>query len=106
ISEGRVRYHADRITVRVSIDEALRAKVRSSVARARALRAELARPPVTENERRCRACSLAQPACRKEAVSQQIRRFVQSACCPYTRRVRRSTSSLQARVWAGVANGS
>lgn len=65
ISEGRVRYHADRITVRVSIDEALRAKVRSSVARARALRAELARPPVTENERRCRACSLA-PACLPE----------------------------------------
>jgi CRISP-associated protein Cas1 len=65
IAEGRVRYHADRVTVRVPIDAELRAKVRASVVRARELRVSIERPPVCENERLCVRCSLA-PVCLPE----------------------------------------
>jgi len=65
IDEGRVRYHADRVTVRVPIDGDLRAEVRDKVRRARTLRETVERPPVTEHERRCRTCSLA-PVCLPE----------------------------------------
>ncbi len=65
IEEGRVRYHADRVTVRVPLDDALRARVHASVERARGLRSAIERPPVTEDDRKCRACSLA-PACLPE----------------------------------------
>jgi CRISPR-associated protein Cas1 len=65
IDEARVRYHATKVTVRVPVDEALRAKVRGSVDRARALRDRVERPPVTENERLCARCSLA-PVCLPE----------------------------------------
>lgn len=65
VSEGRVRYHADRVTVRVDIDASLRRDVREAVARARLLRKELGRPPVTVHEGRCAACSLA-PVCLPE----------------------------------------
>jgi len=65
IDEARVRYHATKVTVRVSIDAALRAKVRTSVERGRALRDSIDRPPVTDNERLCAQCSLA-PVCLPE----------------------------------------
>ncbi|MBX3276052.1 MAG: type I-MYXAN CRISPR-associated endonuclease Cas1 [Sandaracinaceae bacterium] len=65
IEEGRVRYHADRVTVRVPLDDALRDRVRACIDRARLLRDSLDRPPVTEDDRKCRACSLA-PACLPE----------------------------------------
>lgn len=69
VPEARVRYHKDNVTVRVPVDEALRAEVRTAVARARALRQTLERPPVTENEKLCRRCSLA-PVCLPEEVRQ------------------------------------
>lgn len=65
IPEGRIRYHADNTLVRLPIDEALRADVHGAVARARALAAAGQRPPVTPDERRCPACSLA-PVCLPE----------------------------------------
>lgn len=65
IVEARVRYHADRVTVRVAIDDVLRGEVRAAVVRALELRQTVERPPVTSNERLCARCSLA-PACLPE----------------------------------------
>jgi len=65
VGEGRVRYHQDGHTVRVPIDEVLRERVGTTIARANQLRESLERPPVTTNERLCIRCSLA-PACLPE----------------------------------------
>lgn len=65
VPEGRVRYHADNVTVRVPIDDQLRADVRASIERARMLRESIERPPVTDNDRLCTRCSLA-PLCLPE----------------------------------------
>src|SRR5262249_35456611 len=67
IPEGRVRYHAGNVTVRVPIDEAARAELRHALAEARRLRTSLERPPVADNERLCVRCSLA-PVCLPEEV--------------------------------------
>ena len=69
IPEGRVRYHADGVTVRVPIDEAARADLHQAIATARQLRESTDRPPVTDNERLCVKCSLA-PVCLPEEVRQ------------------------------------
>lgn len=65
VPEARVRYHRDRVTVRVAIDQAMRRKVVDAIERARNLRDRLERPPVTSNENLCRRCSLA-PVCLPE----------------------------------------
>jgi CRISPR-associated protein Cas1 len=65
VPEARVRYHADNVTVRVPIDAAVRAELERAVARARALRAHVERPPVAENPNLCTHCSLA-PVCLPE----------------------------------------
>lgn len=65
VPEGRIRYHADGLTVRVPIDEALRAEVQRSIERARELMMQSERPPVAQNERLCARCSLA-PVCLPE----------------------------------------
>lgn len=65
VSEGRVRYHADNVTVRVSVDEEAREDLRRAVRRARELQASVERPPVAANERLCVKCSLA-PVCLPE----------------------------------------
>jgi CRISPR-associated protein Cas1 len=65
ISEGRVRYHADNVTVRVPLDDAARSFFEKSLARAKQLQTSVERPPVTENERLCVKCSLA-PVCLPE----------------------------------------
>ncbi|HOD96302.1 MAG TPA: type I-MYXAN CRISPR-associated endonuclease Cas1 [Candidatus Hydrogenedentes bacterium] len=65
ITEGRIRYHAENITVRLPLDDAARCKVNQAVARARELRSSLKRPAVTANERLCIRCSLA-PVCLPE----------------------------------------
>jgi CRISP-associated protein Cas1 len=67
IVEGRVRYHADNVMVPVPIDALLRRRVMDAVARANELRAQVERPPVTEDERRCERCSLAQVCLPEEA---------------------------------------
>jgi CRISPR-associated protein Cas1 len=67
ITEARVRYHATKVTVRVTVDDALRAELDAAVGRARALRESVERPPVAENERLCRSCSLAAVCLPEEA---------------------------------------
>ncbi|HEX3314876.1 MAG TPA: type I-MYXAN CRISPR-associated endonuclease Cas1, partial [Gemmataceae bacterium] len=70
IPEGRIRYHAANVTVRVAIDESARADLRAAIARARQLRETVDRPPIAENERLCKSCSLA-PVCLPEEVRHQ-----------------------------------
>lgn len=65
IPEGRIRYHADNVMVRVALDDAGRATVRAAIEQARQLRRSPHRPPVTDNERLCTNCSLA-PVCLPE----------------------------------------
>jgi len=65
VPEGRVRYHADNVLVRVPLDAAGRAAVQAAIAQARQLRQSPQRPPVAENERLCVRCSLA-PVCLPE----------------------------------------
>jgi CRISPR-associated protein Cas1 len=67
IPEGRIRYHAANVTVRVPIDDAARADLVATVAEARRLRESTDRPPVTDNPRLCEKCSLA-PVCLPEEV--------------------------------------
>lgn len=69
VSEARIHYHADNVTVRVPLDERARCDVRAAVERARELRRAIDRPPITENEKLCRRCSLA-PVCLPEEVRQ------------------------------------
>jgi CRISP-associated protein Cas1 len=69
VTEGRVRYHTDNVTVRVPIDVTVREELRAAIARARELRESVERPPVTDNERLCAKCSLA-PVCLPEEVRQ------------------------------------
>jgi CRISPR-associated protein Cas1 len=67
IPEGRIRYHAANVTVRVPIDDKARADLRNAIAEARQLRETLDRPPITDNPRLCEKCSLA-PVCLPEEV--------------------------------------
>jgi CRISPR-associated protein Cas1 len=69
IPEGRIRYHAANVTVRVPIDAAARAELKAAVEEARRLRDSTDRPPITENPRLCEKCSLA-PVCLPEEVRQ------------------------------------
>lgn len=65
ITEGRIRYHADNVLVKVPVNDAGRQWVEEAIAQARALRTSVERPPVTTNERLCARCSLA-PVCLPE----------------------------------------
>ncbi len=69
IVEGRIRYHAANITVRVPIDEQARNDLQLAIAEAHKLRESLDRPPVTDNPRQCERCSLA-PVCLPEEIRQ------------------------------------
>jgi CRISP-associated protein Cas1 len=69
VAEGRIRYHADNVTVRVPFDDSARAELAEAIATARRLRESTERPPVAENERLCVRCSLA-PVCLPEEVRQ------------------------------------
>jgi CRISPR-associated protein Cas1 len=65
VAEGRIRYHANRVTVRIPITDLAKADLAEAIAEARRLRESLERPPVAENERLCVRCSLA-PVCLPE----------------------------------------
>lgn len=65
VPEARVRYHADKVTAFVKVDDGARGELSHAVARARELRRTTDRPPVHENERMCVRCSLA-PVCLPE----------------------------------------
>lgn len=69
IPEGRIRYHAANVAVRVPIDDAARADLVKALAEARRLRESTDRPPIAENPRLCEKCSLA-PVCLPEEVRQ------------------------------------
>lgn len=70
IPEGRIRYHAANVTVRVPVDEAARSDLRQALDHARRLRESVERPPIADNERLCARCSLA-PVCLPEEVRQE-----------------------------------
>jgi CRISP-associated protein Cas1 len=65
VKEGRIRYHADNVLVKVPVDDAGREAVKAAIQQARSLKQSLYRPPVTDNERLCTRCSLA-PVCLPE----------------------------------------
>ncbi len=65
VSEGRIRYHADNVLVKVPLDDQGRQDVENAIQRARQIRQSSERPPVTSNERLCVRCSLA-PVCLPE----------------------------------------
>ena len=67
IPEGRIRYHAANVTVRVPIDDAARLMLLESINEAWQLRETIERPPITDNPRLCEKCSLA-PVCLPEEV--------------------------------------
>jgi len=67
VNEGRIRYHADNVMVRVPIDGTAWRLLSEAVSRARELQASVVRPPVTENERLCVNCSLASVCLPEEA---------------------------------------
>lgn len=69
VPEGRVRYHAANVTVRVPVDDRARADLDAALADARALRESVERPPIADNARLCERCSLA-PVCLPEEVRQ------------------------------------
>lgn len=65
VTEARIRYHTDNVTVVFPVDEAAVADLESAVRRARELEGFEQRPPVTNNEFLCKTCSLA-PVCLPE----------------------------------------
>ncbi|HEY9784288.1 MAG TPA: type I-MYXAN CRISPR-associated endonuclease Cas1 [Candidatus Obscuribacterales bacterium] len=65
VTQGRIRYHADNVTVTITLDEKGRADVLNAITDAMRLRESTDRPPVTENEKLCVRCSLA-PICLPE----------------------------------------
>ena len=65
VDEGRIRYHADNVLVRIPFDDEGKKAVTDAIALARQIRASTNRPPVTENERLCTRCSLS-PVCLPE----------------------------------------
>lgn len=69
IPEGRIRYHAANVAVRVPIDEKARSDLAAAISDARRLRESTDRPPITDNPRLCEKCSLA-PVCLPEEVRQ------------------------------------
>jgi CRISP-associated protein Cas1 len=69
IPEGRIRYHAANVTVRVPLDDAARADLTQAIDHARRLRESVERPPIADNDRLCARCSLA-PVCLPEEVRQ------------------------------------
>lgn len=65
VTEARIRYHRDNVTVRLPVLQGDRGEVFDAVERARALARSPERPPVASNERLCVHCSLA-PVCLPE----------------------------------------
>jgi CRISPR-associated protein Cas1 len=65
IPEGRIRYHADNVMVKIPLDDEGKNMVIQAIETARKLQLSSHRPPVTNNERLCSNCSLA-PVCLPE----------------------------------------
>ncbi len=99
VREGRIRYHADNVTLRLPVDDQLRADVSRAVARARVLRTSTDRPPITDNDRLCARCSLA-PVCLPEEARLAANPQTRPACYlpQHPRGTTVHVSSNQARV--------
>lgn len=67
VPEGRIRYHAVNVTLRVAIDDQAKADLADALKKIRLLRESVERPPVTDNPALCEKCSLA-PVCLPEEV--------------------------------------
>ena len=67
IPEGRIRYHAANVTVRVPIDDQACSDLVAAIDTAHRLRESVERPPIAVNDRLCARCSLA-PVCLPEEV--------------------------------------
>ena len=65
VTEGRIRYHADNVLIRLPFDDNGKKLVENAIAEARQIRTSIQRPPVVENERLCTSCSLS-PVCLPE----------------------------------------
>jgi len=65
VPQARVRYHRDNVTAFIEIDAQARTDLQQAIERARELRRNTQRPPITENEILCKTCSLA-PVCLPE----------------------------------------
>jgi CRISPR-associated protein Cas1 len=65
IEEGRVKYRRDNVLVKLQLTDQLRQKTLATIERAKKIRSEVHRPPVTENANLCVRCSLA-PVCLPE----------------------------------------
>lgn len=65
VTEGRIRYHQDNVTVRVKLNEKSRELVLRYIDRARELHRQSVRPPINSNENACLHCSLS-PICLPE----------------------------------------
>lgn len=98
IPEGRVRYHAANVTVRVPIDDAARADLLEAIAEARRLREAVERPPVADNPRLCGSCSRPS-ACRRKCGMTASRSATWCGCSPPTATAPPCTSSPTARRW-------
>lgn len=58
VPQARIRYHAENVTAFIEIDDQAKQDLRQAIAQARELRRHTNRPPVTDNERLCKSCSL------------------------------------------------
>jgi CRISPR-associated protein Cas1 len=67
VLEGRIRYHAANVTVRIPIDARAKIDLHEAIAQAQRLRDTLERPPITDNSKLCENCSLA-PVCLPDEV--------------------------------------
>ncbi|WNZ25455.1 type I-MYXAN CRISPR-associated endonuclease Cas1 [Leptolyngbya sp. NK1-12] len=85
VTEGRIRYHADNVLVKVPLDEQGRQEVRQAIQQARQLRCSTERPPVTSNERLCVRCSLAPVCLPEETRFAQFAQFTQDEATQPTR---------------------
>ena len=88
VGEGRVRYHADNVTVRVAIDDELRTQVRGSIDRAAycANRSNGRRSPTTiVCARVVHSRRYAYPKRRDSALETEMT-VTSSGCCPTSRR--------------------
>jgi CRISPR-associated protein Cas1 len=65
VLEARIRYHAEKVTVRIQVNQEAKQEVLRAISRAIELRNSTERPPVAENENLCIRCSLS-PVCMPE----------------------------------------
>jgi CRISPR-associated protein Cas1 len=56
VREVRIRYHEDNVLVKIPLNASAEKQLRNAISKAQMLRRELARPPITSNERWATYC--------------------------------------------------